>query len=201
MVVSSIVHFLAVAWSASTWLQNLRPTLSIIQVTRCRQAGILYSDAGTIGVARPSGFFATFKGVIMAGTLPEAAEIDTLTDMIASLLNNWFMRLLKNTVTLNASTTLATLLANEATFTGYSPSALTTWTGPTIDGTTAAISVNAQGLFTPTSGGGSGNLFGYFLTNAGGTKLYAAELFSGTLSTPNGISLEVDTTYSLITRF
>jgi len=147
--------------------------------------------------------FSTFIGSpIVAGTVPTAAEVDTLTDMVASELNTWFMRLFSGNITPSGTTTLATMLANEASFTGYAPVALTTWTTPTIDGTNAAISTSTQGQFTPTSAGGSGNIYGYFLTNSGGTKFFGVERFAGApLSEPQNVTLEVDCTYSLITRF
>jgi hypothetical protein len=138
----------------------------------------------------------------MAGTVPEAGEIDTLTDMISSMLGNWYMRLISSNFTPGTGTTLASLLAIEASFTGYTPAALTTWSAPSIDGTTAAISVNTQGQFTGTGVGGTGNLYGYFLTNSGGTKLYGCEKFSGApISEAQNVTLEIDETYSLITRF
>ena len=138
----------------------------------------------------------------MAGTLPTAAEIDLLTDMIASILNGWYMRLYTGNITPTTTTTLASLSAVEATFTGYAAVNLTTWSAPTIDGTSAAISVSTQGVFTATSGGGTGNLYGYYLTNAGQTKLYGAERFVGApITQANGVAFAVNDTFSLLTRF
>jgi hypothetical protein len=139
---------------------------------------------------------------IMAGTVPTAGELDTLTDMIADMMDLWFMRLFSGNITPGSTTTLAALLAGEASFTGYSPAALTTWSSPTIDGTSAAITTSTQGQFTGTASGGTGNIYGYFLTNSGGTKLYGCERFAGApLSEAQNVTLEVDATYSLITRF
>ena len=138
----------------------------------------------------------------MAGILPQAAELDTLTDMIASLLDGWFMHLFSGNYTPTNTTTLATLVSNEASFTGYAASALTTWSSPTIDGTTAAITTSTQGLFTGTGVSGTGNVYGYFLSNSGVTKLYGCERFaSAPLSEPQNVTLEVDITYSAISRF
>lgn len=138
----------------------------------------------------------------MAGILPTAAESDLLTDMVASELPSWFMRLISGNITPSSSTTLATLLANEASFTGYAPTALTSWTAPSIDGTSAAITTSTQGLFTGTGVSGTGNIYGYFLTNSGGTKLFGCERFaSAPLSEPQNVTLEIDCTFSLITRF
>lgn len=138
----------------------------------------------------------------MAGIIPKAAETDTLTDLIANDLDNWYMRLFSSNITPDANTTLATLLAGEASFTGYAPVHLTTWTAAAIDGTNAAISTTTQGQFTGTGVGGTGNIYGYFLTNSAGTKFYGCERFAGApLSEPQNVTLEVDCTYSYITRF
>jgi hypothetical protein len=139
---------------------------------------------------------------IMAGIVPKAGETDTLNDMIANDLTNWYMRLFSGNITPDANTTLATLLSNEASFTGYAAVHLTTWSAAVIDGTNAAVSTSTQGQFTGTSSGGTGNLYGYFLTNSGGTKLYGCERFaSAPLSEAQNVTLEIDCTYSLITRF
>jgi hypothetical protein len=139
---------------------------------------------------------------LMAGTVPEAAELDTLADVVNNTLVNAVMRLIGSNFTPGPTTTLASLLAIEAAFTGYATAPLTTWTTPAIDGTTAAISTSTQGQFTGTSSGGTGNLYGYFLTNSAGTKFYGVEKFaSAPISEAQNITLEIDCTYSLITRF
>lgn len=138
----------------------------------------------------------------MAGIVPKAAETDTLTDMIASILSTAKMHLFSGNITPDANTTLATLAANEASFTGYSAQTLSTWSSPSIDGTNAAVSTSTQGQFTGTGVGGTGNLYGYYLTNSGSTKLYGCERFAGApLSQAQNVTLEVDVTYSTITRF
>jgi hypothetical protein len=138
----------------------------------------------------------------MAGTLPTAAESDTLTDMVSSLLDTWYARLFSGNITPSSSTTLSTMNSNEASFTGYAAVALTTWSSVTIDGTTAAITTTTQAQFTGTGVGGTGNIYGYFLTNSGATKFFGVERFaSAPLSQPQNVTLEVDITYSLITRF
>jgi hypothetical protein len=156
-----------------------------------------------VKISLPRSFFrGLLEGKIVAGTVPTAAELDTLTDMVSSLLGTWHMRLFSSNLTPSSTTTLAALLAAEASFTGYAAASLTGWTTPSIDGTSAAITTSTTGQFTPTSAGGTGNLYGYFLTNAGGTKLYGAERFaSAPLTEAQNVTLEVDCTYSLITRF
>jgi hypothetical protein len=139
----------------------------------------------------------------MSFIVPTAAELDTLTDMIASIMSGSFwMRLYASSVTINTGTTLASLNAVEATFTGYSAQQLTTWSTPAIDGSSAAATLTTQGQFTPTAGGGSGNVYGYYISNAAKTKFYGAEQFSGApITIPQNITLEVDFTYTVLSRF
>lgn len=139
----------------------------------------------------------------MSMVVPTAAELNTLDDMRSGVaMTTWYMRLFASSVTINSATTLAALLAAEATFTGYVKAALSTWAAASLDGSNAAASLNTQGQFTPTSGGGSGNLYGYFLTDSGGTKLYGAETFSGApITVAQSVVLEVDLTYTLLSRY
>lgn len=138
----------------------------------------------------------------MAFIVPTAAELDTLTEEISVMLSSQFyMRLFASNITISSTTTLAALLAAEATFTGYSKVQLTTWSTPALDGSNAAASLNTQGQFTPTAGGGSGNLYGYFITDSAGTKFYGAETFAAApITVPQSITLEVDFTYTLLSR-
>lgn len=142
------------------------------------------------------------KGDSMAGTVPEAAQLDSLTNFITNALTNCKMHLVSSNFTPGVGTTLASLAAIEATFTGYSAATLSTWSAAAIDGTTAAITTSTQGQFTGTSGGGTGNLYGYYLTDSSNTKFYGCEKFaSAPISELQNITLEIDCTYSLITRF
>jgi hypothetical protein len=138
----------------------------------------------------------------MAGKIPTAAELDLLTNLKTNALAGCKMGLFASNLTISSTTTLADCTGAEATFTGYSRATLSTWSAPSIDGTGAAVSTNTQGTFTPTGSGGSGNIYGYFLTDSTGTKFYGAESFTGgPLSEAQNVSLEVDVTFSLINRF
>lgn len=138
----------------------------------------------------------------MAGIVPNAAEIDLMEEIITNILGSAVMRLFSGNITPGDSTTLATLLANEASFTGYTPAALTGWTTPTTDGSGAAVTTSTTGQFTGTSAGGTGNLYGYFVTNAAGTQLYYCERFTGApLSQAQNVVFQVTTTFSDINRF
>lgn len=139
----------------------------------------------------------------MSMIVPTAAELDSLNAWLTNFFEtNVYMRLFASNITIGSSTTLASLLAAEASFTGYVKVALTTWSAPTLDGSNAAASTCTQGQFTPTSGGGSGNIYGYFLTDSAGAKFFGAETFAGApLSVPQNVALEVDLTYTFLSRY
>jgi len=132
----------------------------------------------------------------VAAVVTREAALIRLTALIAAKLSSCKMRLLSGNITPTVSTTLATLLANEASFTGYAVAAMTTWSTPALDGSNNASSTSTNGQFTGTSGGGTGNLYGYFLTDAGGTEVYAAERFAGApINQAQNIVLEIDVAY------
>jgi hypothetical protein len=137
----------------------------------------------------------------MSLIVPQAGQLDVLTALISGALNGCKMRLFASNLTLGPSTTLATLLAAEATFTGYAAATLNSWSTPATDGSGAAASTDSQGQFTPTGSGGSGNVYGYFLTDSGGTKLFGCESFGSAMSVAQNVTLTVTCTYTDITRF
>jgi hypothetical protein len=138
----------------------------------------------------------------MAGTLPLDAESDTLTAMIANWLGASYAHLYASDVAIGPNTHLAALLAAEATFAGYAAVLLNSWSAVTIDTTNAAVSTTTLARFTPTAAAGSGPLYGYFLCNSTGFAFYGVERFAGAPITVNqSVTLEVDITYSDITRF
>jgi hypothetical protein len=137
----------------------------------------------------------------MSFIVPQAAETDTLTNMIANMLSGSKMHLYASNITITSTTTLATLAAAECTFTGYSAYSLSSWGSITIDGSGAAVSTST-GSFTPTAGGGSGNIYGYYLTDSGNTKFYGAELLTGgPITVPQSVTLQIALTYSVLSRY
>lgn len=136
----------------------------------------------------------------MSMSLPYEAQLNTESQMIANFLANADMRLLGTPVTITTSTTLATLLAAEATFTGYAPYNLAAWTTPAIDMTGAAASITS-GQFTGTGGGGTGSIYGYFLCDSGTAYFYGAEAFGTAVSAPTGVTLVINLTYQLISLY
>lgn len=136
----------------------------------------------------------------MSFIVPKAAEIDTEQEMVDFILSTSKMGLIGTYFAVDPNTTLANCTANEAGFTGYARSDLSTWTDPVIDGDNAAATV-ATGSFTPTAGGGSGNIYGYFLVDSGGTQFYGCETFTVPLSVPQSVTLAMELTYTALSRY
>jgi hypothetical protein len=131
--------------------------------------------------------------------ISQQALLDTTNDLISAYLSSSFMRLFASNIVIGPSTTLATLLAAEATFAGYAKVALTTWSTPVIITGGAAQTECTQGTFTGTAGGGTGNVYGYFLTNSAGTLWYGGENFSGgPLNSPQNVALNVNSFYTAL---
>ena len=138
----------------------------------------------------------------MPGTVPTEAETEMLTGVISSMLGGCYCALLKVGISENAAQTLAGCLAAEANFTGYARAQCITWSSPFIDATGAAVSTTTNPQYTPTAAAGTGSIYGYFLVAPGNAAWYGMEIFGGgPVSTNQGVTLEVDVTYSLITRF
>jgi len=136
----------------------------------------------------------------MSFIVPKAAELDTEANMITNLLSGSYMGLISTYFAVDANTTLANCTANEAGFTGYARAALPSWSTPAIDADGAAATV-ATGNFTASGGGGSGNIYGYFLTNSSGSKFYGCETFLTPISAPMGVTLALELTYTVLSRY
>ena len=138
----------------------------------------------------------------MSLIIPTAAQLDSLRGMITGYLSLMYMRLFISNITVDAATTLSDCLAVEATFTGYAPSQLSSWSTPVTETDGSAGTVNSQGSFTGTASGGTGNIYGYFLVDSAGTKFYGAESFaSGPISLPQNVALTPTATYTALSRF
>lgn len=150
-----------------------------------------------------SGPFHPTTGAPMSFIVPQTAESDSLFYSLNNYINTQFkMHLFNTNVTINALTTLATVAASECTFTGYATVLMTSWSSIGIDGFGAAATVNAgQCLFTPTAVAGSGTIWGYYVTDVAATRWFGAENFGVALTVPQGITLEIDLTYTYLSRF
>jgi hypothetical protein len=137
----------------------------------------------------------------MSFQLPYAAELDTVNQMLSYFMNNSYMRLLASAITVSTATTITECLAVEATFGGYAPYPLTSWPPAAIDGSGAAATTNT-GYWVPTSGGGTGNIYGYFLCDSAASYFYGVEVFStGPVSAPISVQLAVALTYTGLSRY
>ncbi len=137
----------------------------------------------------------------MSFKLPYAAELNTVYLMVADFLNVSYMHLLASSITVGTGTTLADCTAVEATFAGYTAYLLSTWSTPAIDGSGAAATFST-GVFTPTGGGGSGNVYGYYLTDSSTTNFFGVEVFtSGPITAPQFVQLAIQLTYTGLSRY
>lgn len=136
----------------------------------------------------------------MSFQVPKPAEIDTLSDMISGFLADTKMGLIGTYFAVDASTTLTDCTTNEAGFTGYARSDMDGWPTPVIDGDNAAASPGTA-AFTGTASGGTGNIYGYFLTDPGGTEFYGAETFTTPISSPQNVTLSMELTYTVLSRY
>lgn len=136
----------------------------------------------------------------MSFVLPYAAEIDTLNQMLNFFLSGAYMGLIQTAVDVGTGTTLADCVAAECTFAGYSRQVLTGWSTPVIDGDGAGSSIVSP-VFTPTGGGGTGPVYGYFLVDSGGTYFYGVEMYITYISAPFGTNLVIPFTYTDLTRY
>jgi hypothetical protein len=137
----------------------------------------------------------------VAFQIPYAAELDTESQMLNSYLGPTYMGLLATAIGVSTGTTLTDCTAVEATFAGYGRWAMSGWTTPAIGGDGSAFTT-AVGYFLGTGGGGTGNIYGYFLTDSGGTFFYGVEVFSsGAVSAPQNVQLAISLTYTALSRY
>lgn len=113
-----------------------------------------------------------------------ATNQGALNAMLAALTSSPTLkvRLFQNNVTVGASTVLSDL--TECTFTGYAAAA-PTWTTPALSGGVPTTTPSPAGVGFTYSGGSTTVVYGMYLTDSAGTKLYGATTFSSpvTLST------------------
>lgn len=107
-------------------------------------------------------------------------------------LDLWAHLYLVGPLSVSETTTLAQVVAQEANFLGYAPQRLTTWSAPVIlalqGGLIHYAMTQAPAVFNVTDPAGSGNLAGWFLTDATFTKLFQVSNFFpiNPFSVPNG---------------
>lgn len=111
----------------------------------------------------------------MSVIVPIVSDIQILADMLGA--QSFRLKLFKNNYTPVVGSVLGSF--TEANFSGYAAAIVTAggWSTPVNDGTGRAISNNALFTFSNTTGAVGNDIYGYFVTDAGGTKLYWAERF------------------------
>lgn len=82
------------------------------------------------------------------------------------------LHLLKGAVTFDNTLTAATCNAQEADFTGYSAQSVGAWSAPTV---TSHVASSFPGLISFTITAGNQDIYGWYLTDAAGTKLLQAQ--------------------------
>jgi hypothetical protein len=107
----------------------------------------------------------------MAGVIPdESLQYDLDQLLLASRWATAKLRLYTNNITPSTSSVVADF--TEATFTGYAAITLPAWPASTL-ASHIATSAQASQTFTITSG--SQNVYGWYITDSGGTHLLAAQ--------------------------
>jgi len=132
--------------------------------------------------------------------VPEEAEINFLSELITTLLDGCNCHLFSNNITVSAATVLTDF--TECTFTGYAEDAFTAWSSPAIQGDGSAGSTPGDATFTPTSGGGSGTIYGGYVTDPGDAELlWAWNYPSGGITVAMGITLHVSPLFTILSRY
>ncbi len=115
----------------------------------------------------------------MAVIVPLIGEINMLTDYLTSA--SYRLRLYQNNYTPVAASVLGDFTA--ATFSGYAQATLAAgippWSTPADDGAGRALSFSTLITFANSTGAVGNNIYGYYIVDAGGTKLFWAERFAG----------------------
>jgi hypothetical protein len=131
----------------------------------------------------------------MAFIVPDVGEVLNLETLLANLLEGALMHLYGNVVAIGPGTVLGDF--EEMAFAGYDVVTLTGWGPVAIDGASQATSAAPKAIFTPTAVAGTGDVYGYYLTDAGGGDLIGAEAFlDAPVNVAQFANLEVNFTYT-----
>jgi hypothetical protein len=111
----------------------------------------------------------------MAFIVPDVGEVFCLEVLLAHLLEGCHLHLYAAAIALGPDTVLGDF--QEVAFNGYDVVTLMGWGPVSIDGASQAKSQAPKAVFTPTGAGGSGNVYGYYLTDDIDGSLIGAEAF------------------------
>ncbi len=110
-------------------------------------------------------------------TMPNIAIQNILNDpsdpITGTFLNTLKMRLFKNNLTPGTATVLGDF--TEADFTGYSAASLSGFAASSAGGSGAASSGDAKTFTVGSSPTTTNNIYGYYITDSGNTKLYGCQ--------------------------
>lgn len=124
--------------------------------------------------------------------------LDAITGKGGGNIGGGTLRLFKNNVTVDHTTAFGAL--TQATFSGYAGVALTTgtWAAAGVASHLATSTYGATVTFTRNATGATETIYGWYLTDAGNTKLYACANFAAGpfAMTNNGDSIGVVPTLS-----
>lgn len=106
------------------------------------------------------------------------ADVDSITGKSATPIGGGKLRLFTAPTTVNNTKVIGDF--TEATFAGYAAVALTTstWAAATAASHVATSTYGATVTFTRSTTGASQTIYGWYLTDSAGTKLYACALFA-----------------------
>lgn len=114
----------------------------------------------------------------MATALTAQAMLNTLGRMISTgYFSGCLVHLFSSSITITNTTTLAQLQAIECTFAGYAPETVSTPSTPILGGPTGPAQTVFSATFNSTTSGGTGPIYGFFLTDPSGTQLLGADQF------------------------
>jgi hypothetical protein len=133
--------------------------------------------------------------------VPNEALENLLNNEIPVILHNAVLHLYSNLLTIGTATVVGDF--TECTFAGYAAVTIAGWNAVAIDGSNRAYtSPTGTPTFTPTGGGGTGNVYGCYLTDDTGVLLIGATEFAGApITAATGVSLIVPFTYTRRSEF
>jgi hypothetical protein len=100
--------------------------------------------------------------------------------------NNIHIHLYYGAGTPDHTDTEASLAANEATFTGYSPQSVTSWGSPVLDAGFKAVFVGSPVTFTNSGGSASSPIYGWWYEDSSRTKAVLFGKFTSPITIPAG---------------
>ncbi len=136
---------------------------------------------------------------IICPTLGDPFLLDSLLG--TTTISTYKYHLFTGSPTLNVSTTLATLVALEATFTGYSAISVTTWNASTVVSSQGVATASSSITYTYTTGAGSPQtLTGYYVTDSASANLLWFEAFATSQTLSPSDTLTINPSFSLVTQ-